>query len=769
MKTVDEETQRLLREICHHFANEDRAVRDRQIRQWRKLKYYWDGFQRLWWSETAHDWRVYDQQVLSPDDNTYYDKPLNVFKAYLESIIAALSASVPDIVCFPDDADEPLDLQTARAGNKIYELISKHNNVNLLWLHALFILCTEGLVAAYNYSEEKEEYGTYEVDKYDEVEEEQQQKVCPLCGMQLGPNDLNIEEQHEDEYNPGNDDVLAAQGNFCANCLQIVDPEYRNSKVIVQRLVGKTKHPKSRQCIEVYGGLFVKVANYAKRQADTPYLQWAYETHYSNVIERYDHLRDKLRNQGGLSMGGGYELYEQWGRIPTAYFNEYPMHNCTVRHTWLRPAAFNILAEKKDVDHLNKLFPDGCKVVFINHDTFAEACNECLDDHWTLTHNPLADYVHHDPLGKVLSPIQEITNDLGSLVIQTIEHGIPQTFADPGVLDFDAYGQTESLPGAIFPAIPKSGQKVSDAFYEVKTATLSGEVLPVFEKIQEMGQLISGALPTIFGGAVTNSSKTASQYGMMRAQSLQRLQNTWKMLSSWWKELFGKVIPAYMKDIQADEKFVTRDKQGNFANVLIRRAELDGKLGNIELESAEQLPISWAQKKEIVMTLLQAANPEVMAAISSPENIPILQDAIGLNDFHMPGEDDRETQYEEIQLLIASQPISMPGGMDQMGQPVSQSMPSVEVQPLVDNHQIHADTCRTWAISPAGRQVKRDNPDGYKNVLLHMQQHVAIYTQAMMQQSATMQQQGPDQNKQNQNQFKPVAQPVNNNVNRATQ
>src|SRR4030095_7217808 len=106
MKKVPEEVQVLLKGICDQFRLEDRDVRDRQIRIWKKLKLYWSGFQRQWWSEVAHDWQVFDQTAYanSPDQgsNGYYDKEFNVFRAYLESIIAALSITVPPIKCFPD-------------------------------------------------------------------------------------------------------------------------------------------------------------------------------------------------------------------------------------------------------------------------------------------------------------------------------------------------------------------------------------------------------------------------------------------------------------------------------------------------------------------------------------------------------------------------------------------------------------------------------------------------------------------------------------------
>jgi hypothetical protein len=730
----DKKIQDLLKQVVDHFDREDRPVRERQIRLWKRLKYYWGGFEKIYWSEIAHDWRVFDEQSAGNNDAAYYDKPINVFRAYLESIIAALSVTVPGVTCFPDDADNPLDLSTAKAGDKICELIYRHNDVALLWLHALYIYCTEGLIAAYSYSKEDESYGTYDVPEYKESEEER--NICPNCGNEINDSDEFMPEVPAMEF----EGELVNQ-KLCPTCLEQVVPEQK--RLVVSRLVGTTKKPKSRQCIEVYGGLFVKIPNYAMKQADIPYLIFAYETHYSNVIDRYPHLRDKFGGSSISRITSSYmgDAYERWGRLSTQYAGEYPLNTPTVRNAWLRPSAFCILPDENDTELLQKHYPNGAKVVLVN-DQFAEAENECLDDCWTLSHNPLADYLHHDPLGLLLTSIQEITTDLTSLVLQTIEHGIPQTFADPAIVNFDQYRQTEATPGMIYPTKPTGGRNIGEGFYEVKTATLSAEVQPFASRVQEMGQLVSGALPSLFGGAAPNSSKTAAQYAMSRAQALQRLQTPWKMLTFWWKNIFGKVIPAYIKDVEEDERIVQKNETGNFVNTFVRKAELQGKIGSVELEASDQLPITWSQQKDVIMQLLQAGNPEVLAAMASPENLPLLARAIGLTDFILPGEDDRQKQYEEIQILVNSEPFPNPK-FGTEGE--KEEKPSVEVEPYVDNHAVEADICRQWLISDAGRLAKIENEPGYKNVLLHMQQHIEINSVIMAMATAQQQEQSGQQ------------------------
>lgn len=736
MPETSDEIKGLLKQVVDHFDKEDRAVRERQIRTWRRLKLYWEGFQRVWWNEVAHDWKVYDDQLLaeSSSDQGYYDKPVNVFRALLETIIAALSVTVPGVVAYPDDADNPLDVSTAKNATKIGELIGRHNDVSLLWLHALYIWCTEGMVAAYTYPKADEEYGTYEENEYED--EEVTGHFCPTCGAQLDPAMFQQAEQisdnEQDEYMPEDHDaplhdlILNQHEIVCPACAAQIAPTLQQSTMVITRLVGTTTKPKTRQCIECYGGLYVKIPVYAMKQTDCPYLIFAYEAHYSQVLKRYEHLNKDDFNLKS-SAGGMYDPYERWGRLNPQYNGEYPLNTVTVRNCWLRPWSFNVLKDE-DADKLKKKYPDGVKVVFAN-ELFAEAENESLDDCWTIRYDPLSDYLHHDPLGMILINTQDIINELISLTLQTVEHGISQTFADPGVLNFDQYKQQEVAPGMMIPTKPpRTGMKIADGFFETRTATLSGEVLPFTEKIQEFGQFVSGALPSLFGGALDNSN-TASEYSMSRAQALQRLQNIWKSLLVWWKNVNAKAINSFMKEMATDEKYVDRDEQGEFYNVFIRKSELQGKIGSIELEATENLPLTWGQRNAIIMQFLQNANPIFMQALMDPENITVLKEAMGLEDLVVPGENDRQKQYEEILQLTNSEPIQvptmappmMPGMQPQMQM---EEQPSVSIEPDIDNHQIEAQICRHWLISDAGRLAKVENPTGYRNVLLHMKQHL---------------------------------------------
>lgn len=698
----------------------------------------WEGIHRTWYSETAHDWRIWDQETEGDSDTQqdYYDKPVNVFRAYLESIIAAMSVTVPPIKCYPDDAENTLDLDTARTGDKIAKLLYLHNDVPLLWLHALFIFCTEGMVGCHSEVVSDEAYGTYENPEYEDVEEVHQKATCPSCGYEMSdeviPGLEGALEQQEDKFGPDDSDVpiqdyISEDGttDMCPACAAQIIPLLQKETLVITRLVGVTHEPKSRIKMAAYGGLNIKVPNYARNQSECPYLKYSYETHFANAVQRYaegdldcEELRHKIKNDTAFRDG----YMEAWSRLSPQYNGAYPENVVTVNQFWIRPCGFNVLDSEEDVKLLKKKYPNGVRVAFVN-DEFAEACNEAMDDVWTLTYNPMADFIHFDPLGLLLVSIQELTNDLLSLITQTIEHGIGQTFVDPETVNLNAYRQLESVPGGMYEAKPKSGKALGESFYEVKTATLSGEVLPFFNQLQSLGQLVSGALPSLFGGAVQGGG-TASEYSMSRAQALQRLQNTWKMMTFWWKGIFGKAIPAYMKEIHEDERNVERTKDGSFVNVFIRRAEMEGKIGRVELEANENLPQTWSQKKDVIMQLIQTGVPEILQLMGAPENLNIIREAIGLDDFYVPGQDQVEKTYDDIKQLLNTEPMFDPE--------TQQELPSVQPDPIFDNPAIAFEIIRKWVISEQGRQAKIDNEAGYRNVLLLGQGYKMLQDQQMM-------------------------------------
>lgn len=756
--------------IFDTFWKEDQDVRIQSLAKWRKLKLLWNNIQNTWYDAVAHDWRIWNGESLNDSDGSqaYYDNRINVFRAYLEAIIAALSITVPPVKCYPDDAENSADIETAKAGDKIAELIYRHNDVPLLWLHGLYVYMTEGFVVARATDDYSKNYGTNKVDDYEENVEVHDITTCPNCGFELDnqivdPSQINNEpippvepppidplaQQPQEELDlagldmppdpnmmppemmgdMGMDDMgmgmdmgMGQMQDICPSCQTPMTPQVERVNEIKLVLVGTTQEPKGRIKLGAYGGLNIKIPLYARTQDECFYLYYAYECHYAQAISKYPDLHEELHS-ATRGASNGPDSWEQWARLNVEYrTGSYPIDNVTDKTGWFKPEAYNIL-EHDRAKHWKRKFPDGIALTFIN-EVFACARVEELDKHWTLQINPLADFLQNDPVSMLLVSVQEITNDIVSLTKQTIEHGVGLTFIDPAFIDLNAYGQTEVLPGSMIPTKTISGnRKLADGIYEVKTATLSQEVLPFSQQVQTLGQTVIGAPPSLWGGQI-EGSETASEYSMSKNQAQSKLGNVWKMFGIWWKNHFGKAIPLYIGLVQTDERDVKRRKDGSFVNVLIRKAELNGKIGKVELEANENIPLTWSQRKDVIMQLLLSPNPQVIQMLMAPENLDVLREAIGIDGFYVIGEDDRDKQYNEIQRLLEAEPITT-GEIDPMTMAPTE-MPSVEVDEIMDNHIIQFEICRKWAVSEAGQLAKIENEPGYKNVLLHAKQHLMV-------------------------------------------
>jgi hypothetical protein len=152
------------------------------------------------------------------------------------------------------------------------------------------------------------------------------------------------------------------------------------------------------------------------------------------------------------------------------------------------------------------------------------------------------------------------------------------------------------------------------------------------------------------------------------------------------------------------------------------------------LESNENIPMNWQQQRDIVMELLKAANPELMAIIAHPDNLPFVRRALGLVDLYVPGEDERTAEYDEIAQLLQSKPMIVPQINEMTGLPEEVEQSTVEIDIDLDNHQLRFDIDKKWLISPVGRQAKEDNINGYRNVLVHALAHKKEFEMQQIQQ-----------------------------------
>jgi rubredoxin len=669
-----------------------------------------------------------DEDMTGP----FYDYVINIYKAHGEAIIAALSAQIPAVRFPPDNADSTEDLETAKTFSKIADLIQKHNHAKRLLLQALLMLWNQGTVAAYHSPKFDRAFGNIQIPQY------KAGMQCPQCGYIHDPSSGQEAGQNEQPVpdatgNSGGDNLDNSSGQVnCPQCAAgapqdtaLGTPPQQPQQIPMQPspiLDGFKSAPKMRVMIDVYGPLHVKLPYYARTQKDCTYLICSLDQPKSFLKSTYctdakgnfdDDLAKKIDANGSEDIG----TYERIGRSPSAYsYNlDGDQYLATLKRCWLRSWIFDDMPESQsnERDQLKELFPDGCYIGMIGR-VYIESRNESMDDYWTIGQAGLSTYIHSDPIGQPLIPIQEIRNVTVNLTLETIEQAIPSGFADTDTLNFPAYNKHEARPGMIYPVKRKPGEPLNQSFYTQDRATLSKEIPLFVQQLDKDGQFVVGSFPSIYGGPGEGNSRTASEYNMSRQMALQRLSIVWALLNFWWCSLMEKCVHLYVENMIEDERFVQKEKN-NYVNVWIRRSEMTGTVGQVEPEGDESFPISIAQKQSLLMSLFQLQSPEINEALFQTENRSIISEAFAMTEFKMPGEDQRIKQMREINDIIANlQPI--------------------QPEKDIDDNAVHIDTTRSFLVSDVGLDLKQSNPQAYGTIVQHLEMHIQL--QMMMQMPA---------------------------------
>lgn len=672
--------------IVEHAEKEDIDLRYTPLNIYKRNTLYFNNIQNIFLDPVAQDYRTLNSLLdeLSKDGANLDIKIINVYRAYIESIVSALSVDVPAVEFTPDDADNNDDVETAKTYENISTIVQRHNHAALMLIKALTILCNQGTIFGRNYYDTDPSYGYYETPKTERKEVPKVDTRCAQCGELL---DSDLPE------------TFMSEGSMieCPNCGYRGAPDVYKKMTYEDEVVSYEKTPKGRSRFDIFGPTYVKVSLYARMSSDIGYLILRNEDHIAKYKTKYqdDDLTDKHDS----------ESYERWARLPIEYNNIVPQHIATLRECWFRPWYYNELAPDK-ADILFTKYPNGFKACIVG-DTIVKKEHKSLDDEWTISFDPRNDYIHAEPLGNSAIPIQDAENDTFNLGLQCIEYGVPETFVHPKTLNLAKYSKSNAAPGMMSPALPYSPDKtISDGFHTVKTATLSSEYTAFEKGLETKGQFVTGAMASIFGGTSAAGSRTADEYRQSRAQALQRLQIPFRMIKVFWSDLIYKCVRDFAKNLREDEKYSDK-KGGTYINIVISKSSTMGKVGQVTPDMNEQLPQSWPQKRDFISSMIEKAPDMVGPILMHPNNSGIMKQFTGMTELYIPGENDVYKQNAEFHELAA-------------GTALSPNESSVPIDIYVDDHEVHMSVLKDRLVSSVGLAL---SPESYQNCILHFIAH----------------------------------------------
>lgn len=706
---------------------------------------FWKDLQYGFYDANADIWRVPSQRDLSKvgESGQRFTYQTNLYRAFGGTIVSTIGQKLPTTRFLPVDFRRENDVQFSEAAADLTPLIERWNKIHLKNARAAYLLYNHGVVGAYTrYVEDSERFGWKEVPEinFQKMMLQEAGYECMYCAamtpeshfLQGGFSDLSGSEgpvQQDSEGQPSEQALAPPIPKItCPNCsrplgaINYREPEY--GEVPVE--VGTKLVPRGQQLITLHGGLELRLPPWCEEQADYPYLGLVLETHTSQLRATYGDRAKDL--QGGWG-AGPYDSWDRFARLalvePTvSYYGTSNQNLVTFKRYWLRPSSFWLLTDKKDVEALLKIFPDGAYLAFADTKKLLDARNERLDDQWEIGNAVEGAGAYKPSLGSSVISIQKRYNTVQNFLMEWLEYAAAGagTFFNANVINYKAMKSHRRAPGMFYPLRMGINQPISNVMMEGKPGQIAGEVFKYGDDLRSLGEFVSAAVPTVTGG--TEQSLKPTTYISDKESALGRLFTAWLHLRFFWAGVMLKSVKDYARWATYDEQYSIVGPDGDAQGKVIKLENLRGDIDAYP-ETNEQFPVLWQQMQQTFMQLMEGAqnDPRIAEILGDLENVPFAKAMLGLPNIFVPGMDDKMKQKHEIALLLQQEPVQIQQIDPMTGQMQVIEQPSIPIDPFEDGHPVHEDTVKKWAVSPTGLKARLQRPLGYKNVILHGKMH----------------------------------------------
>jgi hypothetical protein len=707
-QNIPENYQAIFRDLCKKVAMRDQFARIEEVKKAATSRFYWRGMFDAVWNEDQAVWTQIGMPVGpglnnpsdTGDDPVYY--PFNIYQAFGREHITIV-ASPWKVRMEATKIDSPDAQRISSGADSFREKIEAQNDLKKLRTDAARLAWTDGRVSFYS--------------------------RWVTDGARFG---------YEDEREPQEVPEGLGQGTGQA-------PKKRPRK------------PKGGEMITAYGVLECKVPINMREQADFPYRQLAFEIDLSIAKANWPWVAERLK---GGEPGPGEYTFDRTSRVACqqgikllAQAGDTIQQLPTWQQTWLRPAFFSEVEDQADREWLEDNYPDGAYVSFIG-DAYVASRNESMDDHWHDIHPVPGDGQATPPCGWLIIPVQDAVCDMTDLSMETFMKAIPSIWIDKeSGINLQALSKQRAEPGAYRTLQVKAGQPATAMFYPEPVPEMSTAAQEFFVQLfGNIPQFLTGLYPAAVGEADPDN-QTVRGIQMLSQASKGQSGVAWGAFVEGYAKSMEKLvrIGAYFRAAQAKDGVLELDQ------TVIDLEDLRPGNWACKPDNDQGYPNTHSERQQAFQQFAQMAGqtPEGQAIIFDPKNLELAKDLIGLQDLEIPGADSAEKQMAEIKQLMAEVPIPNQQAMMQfkmavfqaasMGQqpppqppPEAFLLPSVEIDPDFDLHDVEYATGKDWVNSPQGQQAKRENPEGFMNVKLHLKMHNQALQQA---QQAQMQQQ----------------------------
>lgn len=670
------------------------------------------------------------------DETNVYAQTYNLIQWLRKVFTSSLSASIPHVEWWPEDAEDDLDNRASKARSRCYRKIMRDNDEKALLEQALDYLFLCGhYFRRTTWSMDQRITGTH----YEPTYEYQMQQVapdrysCPQCATET-PIDIN---------NP-------PRTMACPNCGRTLTGADFRKAVDMEMPVqtGQKEVPNGQVRYELWNILNVDVMPQADFTAggviaNTPIIGLSCEVTKGAFRSMYPNAWQKAAlstDSSSLPDAQLERMARERVKLPRLLRATVPtQHTLTYDRVWVTPDAFNILDNKEDADRLKGIFPQGCCASFLVDDLIDIRQAETQKE-WTWCGTEKGKGAFPPAVVTAAMDPQDATNDRINAVNEYYDRaGNPPILYNSKLITSGLNGKV--LPPATLLPVPvnnEMGRGMQDAFFQ-PTFKMDDGVHNHIQRLIMWAQLLTGITPQTYG-QTSKDINTASGQEQALKVAMGILWGNWNQVRGEFAESANLGVDCYAANNLDDGYAVTKNSDSaEFRNDPIKLEDLSGH-AKAYPEADQGYPIGFEEQREIYRELFgmasgKAPNPLVMEILDSYENRRLAMRYLGPPDMELPETKCRYRVLRDIELLIKPADKKGPAGApipstSMTGQQVL--LPSVKPDP--DFYQPYWElVISTVIVYGLGNydDIMETNPAGFENLRAYLRLANQLKTMGM--------------------------------------
>jgi len=705
----------------------------------RRSYLYWDGFQNVY-PQVDHGVVYNYLPVPQPGQGQYFedsqrdvqalfDGNINMVRGDGNKFVAVLSNRAPNVKAMPLQSDSE-DLQKkAKLADKILMALRRSWDVDIIQQQMAFNAWTFGTYFPHVYWEvDPQKYGKLSVGKFEEKQLIMQGQACMRCGVPYPEpqRPLMCEQCGGTDFEPLEPITIPYMEQTGEETFPIGAP-----KIVMATVVDFTVPFYSKDVEDAVWGWYdqdIDSGRLVQVFQDDPLMTQAVESDgggfpgwaTASQTGQTAHITREL-----MASKVGSPLLKKRSRWNFGQFWIHPARYWSIPSSWkvtgIKDARGVAMPARPMGEVLREAFPRGVRAQFVEGELMGLR-DDALADCWGYGKPGVSPYIYGHPVSYDLIPIADMVNFQHALFSETVQRNLPLTLINNEMIDPAALQGRAGIPGEFIPVRPMSGQKMSEALYNVQMAKIEPQLATWIQGLVATGREITGVLPAIFGAE--SSSNTAREAELRRNQALMQLSLSWNGMRNAWRGIYMCALKLMQKNgAWALKNFGLTEQEVRLMDTLLTP---EGNLAGFYLDIEEAIPATWGQVRDAVNFVLQGG-PEMwqLTGAGDPANMSKVHTALGISGWRVPGNDARTFVMEEITGMLAEQPFPGPMG----------PVPSRPVDTLlfVVDPGLALQVVKEWLVSDDGRNQREINPGGYMNI---MALGLAINQQVMMQQQA---------------------------------